>query len=581
MIESPIDELYNAEEGEWQAMPSTFPSSDWQTPTLATPVSHSTAPIALGSSRTVNLARDANATTSSRVVTDTNATTSSRVVTNTQPQAAVSTGSNTIPLGNMPTKRVESAQAVSTTQVEDNSMTAAATLILQQIGALIKATVPHMERANDMLAANANVNAAHANNSISRKNTQFKDFQRGKLQLLEATILKDPEAWFFELESLLVLQNVHPSDYTSVLFNVCESTFKEDLLARMADISLDDYESIRTYITNTYGPRYPLIQYEKEMHAIPSRRLNVSRLIAAIQQCKKKHERARKRQVIARQREFTKMDEDLCFVTLVDAISKFAPNVVTQLLRLYEVEKKNFAQLCEFLHGETTRNPELQNSNSDVLNLGCTAVQSRTNSRLPMSSNPIQASGVNRVPVMGISKPGRKGIKRRNYTDNRGQNNFNGNYNGIRNQNNFNRRFESQSRNFSMGNRGGRSFSNKGFGQKGRIFMREENPKCFLCGRPGHFIMNCPQNKPANKNPRFKSIKGVKLQQRGVMNPVVMNRQTNAVLPELYIRIPNKVSPANDERQLNMQMPVSQEGQSSSSMDTASYLPVTLCNRKD
>eukprot|EP00922_Rhytidocystis_sp_ex-Travisia-forbesii_P045349 GHVS01067660.1.p1 GENE.GHVS01067660.1~~GHVS01067660.1.p1 ORF type:complete len:453 (-),score=19.85 GHVS01067660.1:479-1837(-) len=180
----------------------------------------------------------------------------------------------------------------------------------------------------------------------------------GFLPQLESKILADPEQWFLKFEYLMENQNVHPGEYVTCLLNNGQKHFSEDIHRKIDPVKLKDHTSVRKFIADIYGPRYLLTLYTKELLALPSKKLSVGAMIAAINHCCDNYKRAYERQHHMNAGK-AELDEELCFTTLVDYLQTQAANLVVGLQHLFEQQRKTFSVLTTYLQAEEMRDPEL------------------------------------------------------------------------------------------------------------------------------------------------------------------------------------------------------------------------------
>eukprot|EP00921_Rhytidocystis_pertsovi_P002724 GHVQ01004642.1.p1 GENE.GHVQ01004642.1~~GHVQ01004642.1.p1 ORF type:complete len:559 (-),score=58.98 GHVQ01004642.1:483-2159(-) len=300
-----------------------------------------------------------------------------------------------------------------------------------------------------------------------RKYTQLKDFRRGNLPPLTAQLLEDPEQWFMDLEANLIAQNVHHTDYVSVLLNCCATQFREDIQSRLSGNTriLGHYLTLRRFISTTYGSPLPLVFYTKKLLEKPQKTRTVSDQLAHIQRCRQKYIRAFERYAKTRQLPpLRELDDDLCFTALADFLISIAPNLVAQLKRKYAETDATYAHITEQLHAELHRDPELLQYQLRLN--GETAGKLRSNTVGSVTTKVSYSR--NRPNGTSYSQNYQKGLSTGK-----------GSTQSWKSQGDFNQTNDNRNR-----------FQQR---KSPNVFT----PRCFVCDQQGHISWNCPQKQQA------------------------------------------------------------------------------------
>lgn len=220
--------------------------------------------------------------------------------------------------------------------------------------------------------------------NAARRTTQFKDFKRGNLAILTPNLLRDPEAWFFDLESLFCSQNVHESDYVSCLLACCSTDLRQDLSIKSnQDPSImDSYVSLRHSISNTYGPAYPLVYYTRQLLKQPSAPMTVVNYLSYIDSLRRKYERAYERYPNCDHKPLPTLDNDLCFRALVDFILPFAPQFASALQLFYKKCSRNFDKVRTYIQQASTEHVELVQQAKSVVGYTLSHPSSQVNANI-------------------------------------------------------------------------------------------------------------------------------------------------------------------------------------------------------
>lgn len=213
-----------------------------------------------------------------------------------------------------------------------------------------------------------------------RKCTQYKDFKKQSLPMLQADVLKDPEQWFMDFERLMEEQNVHQGDYISCMYNCCQLPFKQNLMGRLNKDNIQrDYVQLRQFIATTYGPKFPLIFYLESLSQLPRNAISVTDQLSHIQGCCDKYERAWERYNPSKRRQLPEIDEDVCFNVLMRFMLPFAPAFVALLQRQYQVQNTTYIDIVQMINQELQSDPELIAYHNRLYGVNSIQTQKNTN----------------------------------------------------------------------------------------------------------------------------------------------------------------------------------------------------------